>query len=70
MTKYERQLRTWIQDGRLVRIELLKGRGERQWLLGRILNLDMQVKQLIVYQVDEKKVYNLKLNEIENIVET
>lgn len=70
MTNYERQLRTWIQDGRLVRIELLKGRGERQWLLGRILNLDMQIKQLIVYQVDEKKVYNLKLNEIENIVET
>lgn len=70
MTNYERQLRTWIQDGRLVRIELLKGRGERQWLLGRILNLDMQVKQLIVYQVDEKKVYNLKFNEIENIVET
>jgi hypothetical protein len=68
MNNYEGQLQIWIETGRLVRIVRLKERGQKQILLGRILSLDLQLQHLIFYHADEKKVYNILLNEIEEVV--
>lgn len=67
MADYIEQLQSWITQKKLVRIELLKGRGLKQHLIGNILNYDAGDAKLIFYHADEKKVYNLNLNEIEDI---
>lgn len=62
----ERVIR-WMKENKLVRIEVLKGRGIRQFINGRILQFDEEQYSILFYDDDHKKVENLKLTEIENI---
>jgi len=55
-----------IEKGNLVRLFLVKGKGVTFSLPCRILHFDQEKELLSVYHVDEKKVYNVSLNEIED----
>jgi len=56
------------KNNTLVRISVVKGRGVRFSIPGRILGFDSAAEMLTVYHVDEKKVYLLKLNEIDDFI--
>jgi hypothetical protein len=55
------------QKGTLVRLSIIKGKGIKLSLPCRVLNFDAASENLSVYHVDEKKVYLIKLNEIDEI---
>lgn len=57
-----------ISNGRLVRLHIVKSRGVRFNLPGRILKFDEYNKTINVYHVDEKQVYTFYLNEIEDMI--
>jgi hypothetical protein len=62
-----KQILEWVNTNKLIRFDVLRGRGVKQTLLGRVLKFEEQLNLLLVYNVDEKSVYNIKLNEIENV---
>lgn len=56
------------ENGTLVRLSIIKGRGIKLNIPCRILNHDSETDNVSVYHVDEKKVYLLRLNEIDDFV--
>src|SRR5690554_3253435 len=56
------------ENGTLVRISIVKGKGVKLDMPCRILNYDAAMGNVSVYHVDEKKVYLLSLNEIDDFV--
>lgn len=56
------------ENGTLVRLSIIKGKGIKLNIPCRILNYDAEMDNVSVYHVDEKKVYLLKLNEIDDFV--
>lgn len=67
MGKINDQISHWVETNKLIRFDILKGKGVHQNVVGRILNFDEQTDSILIYNVDDKVVLNLKLNEIENI---
>jgi len=59
-------LKDYQQTNTLVRLSALKGKGVRISLPCRILSFDAESQLITVYHVDEKKVYQFHLNEIED----
>lgn len=64
------ELRYLFKEGTLLRIEVIKEKGIKLTILGRVLQFDETRKIILVYEVDKKKVEILRLNEIEDIHET
>jgi hypothetical protein len=58
-----------INEGKLVRLIVVKGKGVKLSIPCRILHFDSDLGTLAIYHVDEKKVYSFKLNEIDDIIE-
>ena len=56
-------------EGKLVRLIVVKGKGVKLSIPCRILHFDSDLGTLTIYHVDEKKVYSFKLNEIDDIIE-
>jgi hypothetical protein len=56
------------ENGTLVRLSIIKGKGVKLNIPCRILNYDAEMDNVSVYHVDEKKVYLLKLNEIDDFI--
>jgi hypothetical protein len=56
------------ENGTLVRLSILKGKGIKLNIPCRIINYDPEMENVSVYHVDEKKVYLLRLNEIDDFV--
>ncbi|WP_058303320.1 hypothetical protein [Gorillibacterium timonense] len=54
------------QSNALVRLTVLKGKGVRLNLPCRILSFDQLTDTLTVYHVDEKKVYQFRMTEVED----
>lgn len=69
----DKDLMRWIQqyleNGTLVRIQVVKELGVKLSMPCRILHFDAEQENLSVYHVDEKKVYLLRLSEIDDILE-
>lgn len=63
----ENQLKSYIEQNRLLRLRINKGKGITLNLPCRILNYDASNQLLNVYHVDEKQVYAFNLNEIEDM---
>jgi len=59
----------YIHSGKLVRLHINKGKGVKMNFPGRILSLDPETRNMTVYHVDEKKVYIVALNEVDDILE-
>lgn len=56
-----------FKDGNLLRLEIVKARGKRQVIFGKVLQFDRTREILLVYELDYKRVEILSLNEIENV---
>jgi hypothetical protein len=64
------QISEYIASRQLVRLTVLKGRGVKLSIPCRLLNYDESANNLTVYHVDEKKVYTVKLAEIDDLTVT
>ncbi len=60
------EMRAFQQNNTLVRLSVVKEKGIKLSMPCRILNTDQTSGNLTVYHVDEKKVYLLKINEIDD----
>ena len=59
-------IHTYIQDGTLIRLSVVKGRGVNLSIPCRILQYDAAKRLMTIYHVDEKQVYSYSLNEIDD----
>ncbi|MBP1154534.1 MULTISPECIES: hypothetical protein [unclassified Paenibacillus] len=62
------QMMTFQQNNTLIRLSIVKGKGIKLSMPCRIISVDPASGNLTVYHVDEKKVYLLKINEIDDYV--
>lgn len=60
------QMKTFQQNNTLVRLSVVKGKGIKLSMPCRIISVDAASGNVTVYHVDEKKVYLLKINEIDD----
>jgi hypothetical protein len=65
----EGRIRQYIDDNRLTRLNVNKGRGVKMSIPCRILNYDSSKQLLTVYHVDQKQVYSFELYEIDDFIE-
>lgn len=65
----EVRIRQFIQSNRLIRININKGLGVKMNIPCRVINFDAGTQMLTVYHVDEKQVYTVRLNEIDDFIE-
>ncbi|BBI32320.1 hypothetical protein [Cohnella abietis] len=64
----ELRIRHFIESNQLIRLSINKGRGVKMSIPCRVINFDPVNQLLTVYHVDEKQVYSLGLNEIDDFV--
>lgn len=57
-----------IRNSSLVRLHIVKGRGVKLDIPCKVLNFDEQSHHLSVYNVDNKQVYLVELNEIDDFI--
>lgn len=60
-------LHQYKQENTLVRLTILKGKGVKLSIPCRILNYEAAGDSLTVYHVDEKKVYQFRLTEVDDL---
>lgn len=65
----ELRIRHYIQNNQLIRLNINKGRGVKMNIPCRVINYDSSNQMLTVYHVDEKQVYSVRLNEIDDFIE-
>ncbi|RUS43564.1 hypothetical protein [Cohnella sp. AR92] len=63
------KIRGYIQSNKLIRVNLNRGKGIKQSMPCRIVNFDPEQTLLTLYHVDEKRVYSIYLNEIDDFIE-
>jgi hypothetical protein len=56
------------ENNTLIRLSVLKGKGVKLSMPCRILNYDHDIHNVTVYHVDEKKVYQFHLSEIDDLL--
>jgi hypothetical protein len=56
------------ENNTLIRLSVLKGKGIKLSMPCRILNYDPVIHNVTVYHVDEKKVYQFHLSEIDDLI--
>ncbi|MFC5529373.1 hypothetical protein [Cohnella yongneupensis] len=65
----EVRIRHYIQSNQLIRLNINKGRGVKMNIPCRVINFETSSQMLTVYHVDEKQVYTVCLNEIDDFIE-
>ncbi|MBB6691594.1 hypothetical protein H7B90_09300 [Cohnella xylanilytica] len=60
------RIRGYIQTNKLIRVNVNKGKGVKLSMPCRVVNFDPDQELLTLYHVDEKKVYSVRLNEIDD----
>lgn len=65
----EVRIRHFIESNQLIRLNVNKGRGVKMSLPCRVINYDPGNQMLTAYHVDEKQVYTVYLNEIDDFIE-
>ncbi|RED64016.1 hypothetical protein [Cohnella lupini] len=65
----ELRIRQYIESNKLIRLNINKGRGVKMSIPCRVINFDASDNLLTVYHVDEKQVYSVGLNEIDDFVD-
>ncbi|CAM3746991.1 hypothetical protein COLU111180_06455 [Cohnella lubricantis] len=63
------RIRGYIQSNQLIRITINKGKGVKLSWPCRVVNFDPALELLTLYHVDEKKVYTVNLNEVDDFVD-
>lgn len=64
----ESRIRQYIESNKLIRLNINKDRGVKMNIPCRVINFDAANQLLTVYHVDEKQVYSLGLNEIDDFI--
>lgn len=67
MSELKELLSGWIATKQLLRIEVVQKKTERKSFAGRLLQYSEDNDLLLIYDVDEKQIYNFRLNEIDSI---
>jgi hypothetical protein len=62
------QIEEFKKNNTLIRLSIVKGKGVKLSVPCRVLNYDDPSKYVTIYHVDEKKVYQYSLNEIDDLV--
>jgi hypothetical protein len=62
------QIETFKNNNTLIRLSIVKGKGVKLSVPCRILNYEDATQNVTIYHVDEKKVYQYSLNEIDDLV--
>jgi hypothetical protein len=62
------QIEEFIQNNTLIRLSIVKSKGVKLSVPCRVLNYDEASQHVTIYHVDEKKVYQYRLNEIDDLV--
>ncbi len=57
-----------IMNQTLIRLSIVKGKGVKLSIPCKILHFDESMQLLTVYHVDDKKVYSVKMNEIDDMI--
>lgn len=57
----------WINDKNLLNVEIVSQKKGRRNLSVRLLKLDEEMQTLLVYDVDQKQVLSLMINQIDRI---
>ncbi|MFD0672998.1 hypothetical protein [Cohnella sp. GCM10027633] len=65
----EIRIRHYIQSNQLIRLNINKGRGVKMNIPCRVINFEPDSQLLTVYHVDEKQVYTVRMNEIDDFIE-
>lgn len=65
----EIRIRHYIQSNQLIRLNVNKGRGIKMSIPCRVINFESSSQLLTVYHVDEKQVYTIRMNEIDDFIE-
>ena len=68
MTTMESQLLKWIDDNKLLHLKVIIEKKGRKEIWGRILSFNELQRSLLIYSDDDKKIFNINLNEIEDIL--
>jgi hypothetical protein len=62
------QIETFKKNNTLIRLSIVKSKGVKLSIPCRVLNYEDATQNVTVYHVDEKKVYQYSLNEIDDLV--
>jgi hypothetical protein len=62
------QIEEFKKNNTLIRLSIVKGKGIKLSVPCRILNYEEASKYVTIYHVDEKKVYQYSLNEIDDLI--
>ncbi len=65
----EVRIRHYIDSKQLIRLNINKGLGVKMNIPCRVINFEAGSQMLTVYHVDEKQVYTVRLNEIDDFIE-
>lgn len=68
VTAMEMNFQRWIEEKKLLHFKVVKVKKGRKEIWGRMISFDEQKGNLLIYNDDEKKIDNINLNEIEDII--
>jgi len=63
------RIRDYIRANRLIRVNVNKGKGVKMSMPCRVVNYDADKQLLTLYHVDEKTVYTIRLNEVDDFID-
>ena len=58
---------TWIEEKRLLFVTVVQPKKARRTVVGRLLQVDTQQRNLLLYDDDQKNILHLNFNEIDDI---
>lgn len=61
-------LKLWMQENRLLYIRFVKAKEGKSEIWGRLIQITDNMSNLLIYDDDNKKLVNLNINEIEDIM--
>ena len=65
--KFHEQFQHWIDENRLLRIEVIYRKTGRKTIIGKLLQFNPHINTLLVYTEDQKTVESININQIDDI---
>lgn len=63
------QINKWVDENRLLYINVVLDKKPTKTIIGRILSFNEIEKNILIYVEDNKSVENIKINEIDEIIQ-
>lgn len=68
MTTMLEHLKLWMKENRLLYIKIVKVKEGKSEIWGRLIQINDNLSNLLIYDDDNKRLINLNINEIEDIM--